>query len=180
MDHPHSQIVATTIVPPEVRLEYGRANRYREETGRCLHVSLLEAELDFGKRVIAHTEHFVTLSPFASAAPLETWVAPRTGVCPFGRLTAEGLVEFGGAVRDAIARLASSLENISPDESALSYNLVLRIPPVGRGDAACDCWYVRIVPRLTTLAGFEIGTGIWINPMPPEDGAEMLRAVALA
>jgi UDPglucose--hexose-1-phosphate uridylyltransferase len=179
MDHPHSQILATSIVPPDIRLEYDRANRHREETGRCLHVSLVDAELGVGKRIIAQTAHFVTFCPFASAAPLETWVAARRGVHSFEQLPSEDVKEFGGAVRDALARLASSLESISPDEPQLAYNLVLRIPPVGWGDAVCSCWYARLVPRLTTLAGYEIATGVWINPMPPEDGAELLRGIAL-
>ena len=180
LDHPHSQIIATAFVPPEIRAEYRHATEHRENTGRCLHEALLREELMQGERIISKSSHLVTMNPFASAAPFETWIVPMPGFSPFGQLDKSQLDELASCVRDAVARLASMPCCLPGNGEQFSYNLVIRLPPTEWDGTTCACWSIRIVPRLTTLAGFEIATGIWINPIPPEQAASQLREVLIS
>lgn len=166
--HPHSQIIATPIVPPHVRDPIYRATMHYDETGDCVYCGLVEEELRQATRIILETKSFAAFCPFAARSPFETRIYPKVHLPSFHLTNDDQLAELGEVLRTVLKRLYVALEN--PD-----YNLVIRSAPVGDHDVRYMHWYVVIVPRLATAAGFEIGTGIYVNTVAPEESARVLR-----
>ena len=155
--HPHSQIAATPVVPWHRRHHYDVAVKHYDEEGVNLYQDLLEFELEQHVRVVADSSGFVELHPYASRKPFETWIVPR--------VTRSSLAIVPD---DALRALCDGLNN--PD-----YNFILYTVPVGDEDEPYYSWHVRIYPRLTAVAGFEIGSGIHINTSLPEETARFMR-----
>jgi UDPglucose--hexose-1-phosphate uridylyltransferase len=166
--HPHSQIVATPVVPSYVRRKYEEAIRYYDATGRCLYSDILDAERSSGQRVIFQTEGFLVFQPFASHSPFETWIVPKRFHASFGQVGVDDVAELAAVLRNVLARLSAALND--PD-----YNFVLHSAPVDGEDEEYFLWHLEIIPRLTRIAGFEIGSGMRINIARPEDTARALR-----
>lgn len=169
LQHPHSQLIATPLIPTAVREEIRRAEEYLEEKESCLYCDLLDAELSQGTRVVAFNKHFLAFCPFASRFPFETWIFPRQHQPSFGDITDEQLEDLASILQDLLDRLHKSLDNPP-------FNLVLRTAPLHEATPAYH-WHLQLLPRLTTVAGFEWGTDIYINPTPPEHAAQFLNAV---
>jgi UDPglucose--hexose-1-phosphate uridylyltransferase len=166
--HPHSQIIATPIVPEEIRRRLDEAQRYYDDLGTCVYCDILDYELAEDARVVCSNEGFVALCPFASSVPYEIWILPRRHASSFGVIGDDELPLLGKVLRDALHRLHRLLGN--PD-----YNYVIRSAPHHSAGEPHFHWYIEILPRLTTRAGFEIGSGIDINVVAPEDAAEQLK-----
>ncbi|RMF19721.1 MAG: hypothetical protein D6760_12795, partial [Deltaproteobacteria bacterium] len=157
LEHPHSQVAAMPEVPPAMVLRFETARRYFDETGRSLYADLVERELAAGERIVERDGGLVVLAPFASRLPFETWIVPETPSA--GALSAER-----NAVLAALARLLGrTLARIDQAAGDPPYNLVVCAAPVGAEHAPWFSWHVQIVPRITTPAGFELGTGTSIN-----------------
>lgn len=170
LTHPHSQVVATPVVPATVRHAFDVARRHSDDTGRCLYVDIVRRESAHGTRVVHQTERFVALVPFAAAVPYETWVMPRTHRASFARVSDEELDDLAGVLAKVLSALREALDDPP-------YNLVVHSAPPEDERAAYYLWHLRIVPRLATPAGFELATGISVNSLPPEQAAARLRAV---
>jgi UDPglucose--hexose-1-phosphate uridylyltransferase len=170
LEHPHSQLIATPIVPPHVRYPIERAVRYYDTYSRCIYCDMLAEEKRKGERVVAETESFVAYAPFASRTPFEVRIMPKRHQASFGEIDDAELPGFAGILKDSLARIHTGLGD--PD-----YNFIVRSAPVGDEKAKYFHWYLLIIPKLTTPAGFEIGTGIYINVTYPERCAEFLRNV---
>ncbi|MGB9859503.1 MAG: galactose-1-phosphate uridylyltransferase [Moorellaceae bacterium] len=170
LQHPHSQLIATPLVPSAVRQEIERAEEYLEEKESCIYCDLLEAELSQGARLIAFNKRFLAFCPFASRFPFETWILPRQHQSSFGEVTDEQLEDLASVMQDVLGRLYRSLDGPP-------FNLVLRTAPLHEPSPAYH-WYLQLLPRLTTVAGFEWGTDIFINPTPPEHAAQFLNEVS--
>lgn len=168
LEHPHSQLVATPVVPKYIRMKYEVAIRHYDNTGRCLYSDLVDHELKIGKRVVMETERFVVFHPFASHQPFETWIVPKTGQACFGSALAEDLKNLAHVLRITLLKLYRGLNN--PD-----FNYVIDTAPVGDENKNYYLWHLRIIPRLTEIAGFEIGSGININIALPEETAKFIR-----
>jgi len=162
LEHPHSQIVATPVVPWHRRHEYEVAIRYFDTYGRNLYQDLVQFELQQGVRVVRETPLFVEIHPYASRRPFETWIVPRHPRSTMAALSDEELHEFSRVMRDALRRIHIGLNN--PD-----YNHVVYTAPAGDECEPYYSWHLRIYPRLTAVAGFEIGSGIHINTSLPEE-----------
>ena len=173
MAHPHSQVVALPVIPARMRRRLELARRYFEETGNCLYVTLVERELAEGDRVVRTSERFASFVPLAASVPFETWISPRRHRASFGALRDEGLVELARELSLILRGLRQAL-NDPP------YNLVIdSIPPLDE-DVPYFAWLIRILPRLATAAGFELATGMPVNPNLPESDAASLRAAVLS
>jgi len=168
LEHSHSQLVATPVVPKHIRMKYEVAIRYYDNTGRCLYSDLVDHELRTGKRVVMETEKFVVFHPFASHQPFETWIVPRIYQACFGNASAEDLANLARVLRITLLKLYRGLNN--PD-----FNYVIDTAPVGDENKNYYLWHLRIIPRLTEVAGFEIGSGININTALPEETAQFMR-----
>ena len=166
--HPHSQILATPVFPPESLRRYEVATRYYDDTGRCVYADLLDREQRAGTRVVAESEEFVAVAPFAARMPFETWIAPTAHESGFERLDdgrVPGLASMLRGVLGALRRAAGD-----PD-----FNLVLYSAPAHEEAKPFFQWHFRLLPRVSTAAGFELATGMAINSLPPEEGASRLR-----
>lgn len=168
LPHPHSQIVATPVVPIEIRHRIDVALQHYDDLGTCLYVDILERELRDGRRIILESPRFVAFQPFAAAAPFETWIMPRSHQPSFGQAGDDALDDLAPRLRAVLGGLNRELGD--PD-----YNLVLHSAPPGDEEREYFVWHIRIVPRLATPAGFELGSGMPINPTGPEETAAALR-----
>lgn len=170
--HPHWQIIATPVVPPLLATKYRVAKSHFDESGKQLLASLLQDELAEGVRVLAQNEAFVALLPYASHWAYQVRILPRDACASFGAATADHLTQLAPILQQSLARLHAVLDN--PD-----LNLTFVSAPTDCEGAACFRWHVDILPRLNTAAGFELASGMAINPVLPEPAALALRGVAL-
>ena len=168
LPHPHSQIVASHVVPLLVRHRFDVAMQHYDDTGNCLYMEILHRELADGRRIVTQNEGFVAFQPFAAAAPFETWIMPRTHRASFADTTDDELAHLAPLLRDVLGALRGLLND--PD-----YNYVINSAPPGDEDRPYFLWHLQIVPRLTTPAGFELGSGISVNPSSPELTAAAMR-----
>ena len=166
--HPHSQIVATPVEPPLARRRYNVARTYYAGCGRCLYCDILEKERSAGRRVVMETERFLAFHPFASRWPFETWIMPKQHRSSFGDASAEELEDLAPVLSSVLRALQTKLGD--PD-----YNFVVHSAPTANSVKPYFQWHVQIVPRLTTAAGFEIGSGMYINTAIPEETAAFIR-----
>jgi UDPglucose--hexose-1-phosphate uridylyltransferase len=168
LEHSHSQLVVTPVVPRHVRLRHEVAIRYYDKNGRCLYSDLAEHELKSGRRVVMDTGKFVVFHPFASQRPFETWILPKKHQACFGNVTPEGLEGLAHVLRVTLLKLYQGLND--PD-----FNYVIDTAPIGDENEPYYMWHMRIIPRLTEVAGFEIGSGVYINTAVPEETAQFIR-----
>ncbi|GAB4345043.1 MAG: galactose-1-phosphate uridylyltransferase [Candidatus Abyssubacteria bacterium] len=170
LEHPHSQLIATPIIPPHVRDQIHQAIMHYDSYGKCVYCEMMEEELRQRTRVIMESDCFAAFAPFASRSPFQVGILPKLHRSFFGDLTNEELDDFAHVLKTVLLKIHVGLDD--PD-----YNYVIGSAPVGDYAARYYHWYMEIVPRLTTPAGFEMGSGIYINVMPPEQSAEFLRSV---
>jgi UDPglucose--hexose-1-phosphate uridylyltransferase len=169
--HPHWQVIATPVVPRLLRQKLTVAEEYFDRTGDCLYCVALHDELAAGKRVLARNEQYVALLPYASHVPFETWIVPLARQATFAAVDHDLLRPLAQLLRVVLLKLYTALDNPC-------FNLT--IDSVSRGDESKEyfMWHMRILPRLTTPAGFELGSGMSINTVLPEDAASFLSEVA--
>jgi UDPglucose--hexose-1-phosphate uridylyltransferase len=172
LEHPHSQLVATAVVPRHIRTQYEVAISYYDDYGRCLYSDLTANELKAGARIIMETSRFVVFHPFASHRPFETWIMPRANQASFREVTKKDLRQLAPVLRKTLLKIYRGLEN--PD-----FNLVIDSSPVGEEQADFYQWHIRIIPRVSEAAGFEIGSGIFINTALPEETASYMRDITV-
>ena len=168
LEHPHSQIIATPIVPLAVADELHQARAYFDYRERCLYCDILYQETTERVRVVAETTDAVAFAPYAPRFPFETWIMPRRHAAAFDQATDAELAALATVLRDVLGRL----DRVVADPP---FNMILHTVPFGGEASPSYHWHVEIVPTLTAAAGFEVGTGFHINPMPPEEAARLLR-----
>lgn len=168
LEHAHSQIVATPMVPAEIRSELEGFHRYAQATGRCIFCDLVAQEAAERVRLVIQEKHFLALAPFASRFPFELWIVPTEHQDDFAHIRQEQVRELARVLRTCLRKL--SLMLCDPP-----YNIVLHTSPVNEPGVEQYHWHMEILPRLTVIAGFELGTGYYINPTPPELAARYLR-----
>lgn len=170
LDHTHSQLIATPIVPKRVQEEVDGVKQYYAEKRRCVYCDMVQQELACGGRVVSANDHFVAMAPFASRFPFETWIVPRTHEASFEDIKNQEYVSLARILKETLHRIERLL-------SDPPYNFVLHSAPFRQEKSVQYHWHIEITPRLTRLAGFEWGTGFSINPTPPEEAAQYLRDV---
>ncbi len=170
LSHPHSQLIATPMVPGDVVRQLEGARRYMQYRDRCVYCDILRQELDERARLVTENEHFVALEPYASRYPFETWVIPKRHLASFAAIPAEEQASFAQILGETLGRICLCL-----DDPPYNYNIYTA--PCDEDETEEFHWHLDITPRLTIAAGFEMGTGIHINVTPPEVAAEALRNV---
>jgi len=170
LEHPHSQIIATPVISLQVRERFQHALRHFDDFGECMFCQMLEEELEEQIRIVMVSEHFVALELYASAAPFSTHIYPRRHMASFGDVSAAEINDLARMLRSTLAKLYHGLEN--PD-----FNFTIRSAPAENFGVKYFHWYLSIIPRLTRVAGFELGSGMFINTVLPEAAAEFLRKV---
>lgn len=180
--HPHLQIISTPVTPREISVELESARQHYHVKERCIYCDLLRDEIEARERVVMLDEHFVVLAPYASRFPFETMVIPRRHRHSFAEEPRPVLAALARCLQDLLGRLKSVLRDPP-------YNFVFHTSPntdtVVRRRNYWDTlpfdfhWHIEILPRLTRVAGFEWGTGFYINPTSPEEAAAFLREAIL-
>lgn len=168
--HPHSQIIALPIIPRDVIARMNESIRYHEEHRECIFCRVMKSELEDGSRIVIDGKHFVVFVPYAAYSPFSMWIYPKRHCSSFCDVYEEELVELSTIIRQALRKLYYGLND--PD-----YNYIIRSSPKGYQNSAFFHWYITIVPRMTRTAGFELGSGMYINPTIPEENAAYLRSI---
>jgi UDPglucose--hexose-1-phosphate uridylyltransferase len=168
LEHPHSQLIATPIIPIMVTEELTGASRYWEMKERCVWCDIVRQERRAGVRMIEEAEGFAALAPFAPRFPFETWLLPTRHRAAFE--------ECGDDDLRALARLLGSfLRRMNRVLKDPPFNFMLHSAPLRESALEYFHWHLEIIPILSRVAGFEWGSGFFINPLPPEDAAGALR-----
>jgi UDPglucose--hexose-1-phosphate uridylyltransferase len=170
MQHPHSQLIATPVIPSQVQHRLNEALRHYDDDGNGMFWHRVEREIAEQTRIVQKSEHFVAMEVFASATPFATHIFPLRHMASFGDISATEIADPARVLRNLLAKLYVGMEY--PD-----LNFTVRSGPSDYGSARHFHWYVSVIPRLTRRAGFELGSGMFINTVLPEAAAEFLRNI---
>jgi UDPglucose--hexose-1-phosphate uridylyltransferase len=172
LQHPHSQIVGTPVIPGRLKSRIEEALRYYDDFGECLYCLILREELNDSVRIISQNDSFAAFIPYSALSPFHIWIFPKRHSGCFGSITDSELHDLASILKETLQRLNIGLKNpdfnyvihsLSPQECAVRY----------------FHWYLSVVTRITRTAGFEIGTGMYINPSVPDSSARFLRDIKL-
>lgn len=173
--HPHSQVLATPVIPMRIKAELDGAKDYYAYKERCIFCDIIDEETRRGERVIAQSGHFIAFCPYASKFPFEFWVMPLRHNCSFKEITAD-------EARDLSVLMASLLRKMRTVLREPSYNYVIHtapnmIPRKNLWHTLGDDfhWHIEVVPRLIRASGFEWGSGFYVIATSPEDAAKYIR-----
>jgi UDPglucose--hexose-1-phosphate uridylyltransferase len=168
LEHTHSQLIALPVVPRRVQDELDGARKHFDFRERCVYCDILAQEMDDGSRVVVESDHFLVIAPYAPRFPFETWILPKVHNSHAETMSHADLQDLAGVLQGTLRRLDAALERPP-------YNLVLHSAPVQDAHLAHYHWHMEIIPKLMFVAGFEWGSGFYINPTPPEEAAKFLR-----
>jgi UDPglucose--hexose-1-phosphate uridylyltransferase len=172
LEHTHSQLIVTPIVPINVWEEMTGSLEFFNYRGRCVYCDMVQQESAVEKRIVLDTPGFLAFCPFASRFPFETWILPKNHASHFENIQKNEVDELSGVMRQVIAKIEAAL-----DQPA--YNYIIHTAPFDTQELGHYHWHIEIMPSLTKTAGFEWGTGFYINPVPPEEAAAFLREVEI-
>ncbi|CAN0854198.1 ADP-glucose phosphorylase, partial [Linum grandiflorum] len=170
LSHSHSQIVALPVVPPAVSTRLDGTKDYFNKTGKCSLCELQSKEL-----LIDESTHFISIVPFAATFAFEIWIIPKDHSSHFHELDSDKAADLGGLLKLMLKKMSAQLNNPP-------FNFMIQTSPLGVGESELmySHWFLQIVPQLSGVGGFELGSGCYINPVFPEDAAKVLREVNLS
>lgn len=174
VSHPHSQIIAIPILPADVRRSLDGSRNYHVDTsGGCIHCEMIKWERQEKRRIIYENENIVVIMPFVPRTAFEIRVYPKEHQPYFEKITPSQRVDFANALRTALGKLYTGLNNPA-------YNFFVHTAPsYGGQEHSYYHWHLEILPKTATMAGFELGTGVEISAVNPNDAAEYLRSMEL-
>jgi len=171
LEHPHTQIVALPMVPKNVMEEIRGSQHYFEYRERCIFCDIIRQELQEKERVIIENKYFLSFCPFVSRFPFEIWIIPKRHGVYFCHMPQEEIPALASILKATIAKIKKVFVN-------LSYNFIIHSSPInGDGGIEYYHWHIEFMPKLMRVAGFEWGTGFYIDPTPPELAVEYLKAI---
>ena len=171
LSHPHSQLVAIPIIPPRVSEELDEAKEFYSRENECLYCRMIATELKGEpSRMIYENETMVAFAPYASRFPFELRVMPRRHMSAFEEMKDVEIDDLATALSAATKSMVRVL-------SRPPYNMMIHVAPIRTPGLLYYHWHIEIIPRLTMPAGFEWGSGVYINTMAPEEAAKALRNV---
>ena len=171
LEHPHSQIIGCPVITSQIRDRMINALHHFDEFGECIFCRVLEVELREKTRIVMETQHFVTFVQFAALTPFSMLIMPRRHMSCFSEITGVEAADLARILRRTLAKLYYGL--MDPD-----FNYTIRTAPREACGVKYFHWYLSIIPRLTKVAGFELGSGMFINTSLPEENASFLREVS--
>jgi len=172
LEHSHSQLIGLPIVPELVTEELSSSKFYYQYKERCVFCDMIRQELRDRVRIVIENEEFVALCPFAPRSPFEVWILPKNHYSSYVHLPE-------GSYRLLAEIFSETLQRLEKSLGKAPYNFILHIAPNREQELNYYHWHFEIMPKLTLMAGFEWGSGFFINPTPPEDAAQYLRDVQL-
>jgi UDPglucose--hexose-1-phosphate uridylyltransferase len=168
LEHSHSQLIALPIVPTSVQNEIAGCRTHYEQKERCIYCDSLRQDLSDGDRIVAENPEFVCVAPFAPRFPFEMWILPKRHA---GYFEESQKTQF----ESLACMLSESLRRMDTVLADPAYNFMLHSSPLHERTGDYYHWHLEIIPKLTQVAGFEWGTGFYINPVSPEEAAKCLR-----
>ncbi len=177
--HPHSQLIAMPVTPKRVKEKLASAMQYYGYKERSIYGDILRQELKEGTRLVYENDGFVAFCPFASRFPFEVMIMPQRQSACFQDIQSNEIMFLADVLKVTLQKLAKALNQ--PQYNYIITTSPARYPHAGYwGTIDQDFrWHIEILPRLTLIAGFEVGTGFYINPTPPEEAARYLREIPL-
>lgn len=172
LEHTHSQLIATPIIPKTVMEEMDGAEKYFGFKDQCIFCDIIRQEIHERVRVVYDEELFIALEPYAPRFPFETWILPKIHFSHYESIYDEMLNHLSVTVKEVLGRINIAL-NHPP------YNFVIHTYPMQDDSNNYYHWHIELMPKLTKVAGFEWGTGFHINPTSPEDAAQYLKQITL-
>lgn len=172
VEHAHSQLMAISFLPATVQQKWQAAQEFHEQNKKCVFCDLARQEQTQRVRLVEISRYCVAICPYASRFPYEMCVYPRSHQSHFELTSGQVLEDLAGLMR----RLLTKLERVS---EGIGYNYLVHTAPFDTGPVPHYHWHVEILPRLSTTAGFEWGTGCFINTVPPEEAAERLAQLEI-
>jgi UDPglucose--hexose-1-phosphate uridylyltransferase len=171
LEHSHSQLIALPIIPKKIKEALRGAEKYYNFKERCVYCDIIDQEIQSKERMVSETDNFLAFSPFASCTPFEIWIMPKQHSSHFEQIKEERVYEFSQILKDVLWRLKKVLTDPP-------FNFIINTAPIQQEqELGFYHWHMQILPKLTRSAGFEWGTGFYINPSPPEQTARLLRQV---
>jgi len=177
LEHPHSQLIGTPIIPQKIKEELEGAKEYFDLNGRCLFCDYIEQEIKSKDRLIKETEKYVAISPFAARFPFETWILPKYHNACYKETSDNDILSLARIMKEILSKIKKKLNNPP-------YNFIIHTAPSKEfstrewpGLDKKYHWHIEIIPRLTKIAGFEWGTGFYINTTSPEEAARILISI---
>lgn len=168
LEHTHSQLIALPVVPKRAQEEIEGARKYHDFKERCVFCDVIHQEVEAGVRVVFETERLVAVCPYAPRFPFETWIMPKRHGSHFEHSDVATIQDLGSTMRLLVRKMEKVLERPP-------YNMMVHTAPIQDAPMSHFHWHVEIIPKLTKVAGFEWGTGFYMNPTPPEEAAMFLR-----
>lgn len=168
LDHSHSQLIALPIVPTNVLEELTGCRAHYQQKERCIYCDILRQETSVGERIVVENQEFVCITPFAPRFPFEQWILPKRHAAYFEESQRSQFELLASILSESLRRMDKTL-------ARPHYNFVLHSSPLHETSGNYYHWHMEIIPKLTQVAGFEWGTGFYINPVSPEESAQFLR-----
>ena len=172
LEHSHSQLIALPVVPQMITSEMEGAASYYHFRERCIYCDMITQEMQQNIRIVTQNNDFIVTSPYAPRTPFEMWVLPKEHDSGYSRQTDKSLGSLAAILSETLRRLDAIIPGVP-------YNFVLHTNPLRSDSLDYYHWHLEIVPKLTSIAGFEWGTGFYINPMPPEEAARHMKEAKL-
>lgn len=170
LEHPHSQLIALPILPKRLTEELAGSKKYYGYKERCVFCDIVAQEVWTKTRIVCENEDFIAVVPFAARFPFEVWILPRKHDPSFEVMEDSERMAYAAILKETLTRINVALGDPP-------YNSIIHTSPSGESDLPYYHWHMEIMPKLTKVAGFEWGSGFYINPTPPEDAARYLREV---
>lgn len=170
LEHSHSQLIALPVVPKRVKEYLSGAEAYYAYKERCVYCDIINEETRMQERLVTEDERFVVFCPYASCQPFETWIMPKRHTANFQNISPDEISALAAVLKDTLLRMKKVLGDPP-------FNFIINTAPLDEehGERPDYHWHFEIVPKLVKTAGFESGTGFYINPTPPEKAASWLR-----
>ena len=168
LEHPHSQLIALPIIPKHAVEEIDGAKQYYIFKERCIFCDIVRQELENPVRVVDENDDFVTMAPFAPRFPFETWILPKRHESSFENSSSHVFENLAKAIKLLAMKADAVLDRPA-------YNMVIHTSPLQDAGNEFYHWHIEFMPKLAKTAGFEWGTGFYMNPTPPEESARFLR-----
>ena len=168
LEHSHSQLIALPVLPRMITSELDGSLSYYKYKERCIFCDIIKQEMQTRRRVVCQNEDFICITPFAPRTPFEMWILPKRHSSMFREESDESMLKLAEIFSESLRRLDTCINDVP-------YNFVLHTQPLRAESLEYYHWHFEIVPKLTSIAGFEWGSGFYINPVPPEEAASFLR-----
>lgn len=172
LEHSHSQLIALPILPRMITSELEGSLAYYKYKERCIFCDIIHQEKGDPQRVVCENEKFLVIVPFAPRSPFEMWLLPKQHSSTYEAMDTAEFAALTEIFSECMLRLDKCVTGVP-------YNFVLHTAPLRSVPLEHFHWHFEIMPKLTSIAGFEWGSGFYINPIPPEDAANFLRRVTL-